>query len=77
MSSPTMAIRPRAHFAAACGSALFGAGPDTTNIRAGSLDDPSGFRPTMDIYTASAQPWDLMSPDTLKFARLPSPKEPE
>jgi hypothetical protein len=64
-------------FCAACGSALFGAGPDTTNIRAGSLDDPSWFRPTMDIYTASAQPWDLMSPDLPKIVRLPNPKAPE
>jgi len=57
--------------------AFFGAGPDTTNIRAGSLDDPSWFRPTMDIYTASAQPWDLMSADTPKFARLPTPQGPQ
>jgi hypothetical protein len=64
-------------FCAACGSALFGAGPDTTNIRAGSLDDPGLFRPSMDIYTASAQPWDLMSPDLPKFSKLPAPKGPK
>jgi hypothetical protein len=64
-------------FCAACGSVLFGAGPDTTNIRAGSLDDPGWFRPTMDIYTASAQPWDLMSPDLPKFSKLPTPHQPK
>ena len=64
-------------FCAACGSALFGAGPDTTNIRAGSLDDPSVFRPSMDIYTASAQPWDLMRPELPKFSKLPTQPPPK
>ncbi len=52
-------------------------GPDTTNIRAGSLDDPGLFQPGMDIYTASAQPWDLMNPDLPKFSKLPAPQGPK
>jgi hypothetical protein len=40
-------------------------------IKAGSLDDPTWFNPVMDIYTASAQPWDFMNPDLQKFAQLP------
>jgi hypothetical protein len=41
-------------------------------ITAGSLDDPSWFRPSMDLYTTSAQPWDYMDPDLPKFAKMPS-----
>src|SRR5271170_2655644 len=59
-------------FCADCGTPLFGPGPDTVNIRAGSLDDPGMFRPRMDIYTASAQPWDLMDPALPKTPKLPA-----
>jgi hypothetical protein len=38
-------------------------------IYAASLDDPSGHVPTMDIFAASAQPWDHMNPDLPKFPR--------
>jgi len=41
-------------------------------IRAGSLDNPELYRPAMDIYTASAQPWDFMNPDLPKFPQLPT-----
>jgi hypothetical protein len=61
-------------FCPTCGARLFGksAGmPDLTIILAGSLDDPSGFRPGMDIYTASAQPWDHMNPQLPKFTKMP------
>jgi len=57
-----------------CGARLFGkpkAMPDLTVILAGSLDDPSWFRPGMDVYTASAQPWDHMNPDLPKFSKMP------
>ena len=36
-------------------------------LQAGSLDDPSIYKPAMDIFTASAQPWDHMAPDTQKL----------
>ena len=57
-----------------CGARLFGkpaASPDIIDIMAGSLDDPSWFRPQADIYTASAQPRDYMNPDLPKFPRMP------
>jgi hypothetical protein len=38
-------------------------------VYAASLDDPSGHRPTMDIFTASAQPWDHMDPGLPKYPR--------
>lgn len=63
-------------FCPACGARLFGkpkAMPDLTVILAGSLDDPSWFRPAMDVFTASAQPWDCMNPDLPKFSRMPQP----
>ena len=61
-------------FCPTCGARLFtkpAIVPDLIGIVAGSLDDPSGFRPAMDIYTASAQPWDCMNPELPKFPKLP------
>ena len=57
-----------------CGARLMGkhkAKPDLAIILAGSLDDPSWFRPGMDVYTVSAQPWDHMNPDLPKFSKMP------
>ena len=57
-----------------CGARLFGkpqGAPDVAVIMAGSLDDPSWFRPAMDLYTASAQPWDYMRSDLPKFTKMP------
>ncbi|KAB8335412.1 GFA family protein [Scytonema tolypothrichoides VB-61278] len=56
-----------------CGSRLFSKPPipGLLGIMAGSLDDPSWFRPTMDLYALSAQPWDYMNPDLPKFDKMP------
>ena len=57
-------------FCAECGAPLFSrlsGMPEVVGVRAGSLDDPSWHRPAMDIFTASAQPWDYMNPDLPKF----------
>jgi hypothetical protein len=62
----------RRNFCADCGSPLFGSGGDFVNIRVGSLDDPSTFRPTQDIYVSSAQPWDYMNPALPKVPKLPN-----
>jgi hypothetical protein len=61
-----------------CGSRLFArsaAAPAMMGIMAGSLDNPDWYRPAMDIYTASAQPWDYMNPALPKFPKMP-PMEP-
>ena len=61
-------------FCPTCGSRLFGKPavvPDLMSIMLGSLDDPSSHKPAMDIYTASAQPWDYMNPELPKFPKLP------
>jgi hypothetical protein len=61
-------------FCPECGSPLFSrlSGlPDVVGVRVGSLDDPSGYQPTMDIFVASAQPWDHMNPELPKFPGYP------
>jgi hypothetical protein len=61
-------------FCPECGARLFGKSsglPDLMMISAGSLDDPSWFRPSMDFYVSSAQPWDHMNPALPKFPKLP------
>ena len=61
-------------FCPECGASLFGktsAMPDLAMITAGSLDDPSLYKPTLDIFTSSAQPWDHMNPALAKFPKMP------
>ena len=43
--------------------------PDAIGILAGSLDDPKLYKPGMELFTTSAQPWDLMLPDTQKMPK--------
>ena len=57
-----------------CGARLFGKSsgmPVIIAITAGSLDDPSRFKPAIDFYTSSAQPWDHMNPQLPKFPKQP------
>ena len=59
-------------FCAECGSRLTGGeNPEGTSpivgINAGSLDDPSWFRPQFDIFASDAQPWDRMDPAIPKY----------
>lgn len=64
----------RRGFCAECGSPLFAdnsSGSGMMAIKAGSLDDPSWFKPMADIWTSSAQPWDHMNPDLMKFSKEP------
>jgi hypothetical protein len=62
-------------FCPTCGSPLFGrpSGMPVAllGIRVTSLDNPSLYRPSMDIYTDSAQPWDYMNPDLPKVPKMP------
>jgi hypothetical protein len=61
-------------FCPQCGARLLGktsAMPELAMITAGSLDDPSQYKPTMDIFTASAEPWDHMDPTLPKFPKMP------
>ena len=58
-----------------CGSQLLGKSsgmPGAIGIKVGSLDDSSWFRPGMTIFTARAQPWDLVEPDLPAFPGMPN-----
>lgn len=57
-----------------CGSQLFTKlqmMPDVLGLRAGTLDAPEVFEPTLDMYTDSAPHWDQMNPTLLKFSKAP------
>jgi hypothetical protein len=61
-------------FCAKCGSPLFlrnEANTSVTVLFAGSLDDPSWYKPSRDIFVKSAQPWDLMHDELPKFDAMP------
>jgi hypothetical protein len=56
--------------------------PDVTTIIAGSLDDPSVFKPGFVCYTSRGHAWDLIDPAVPSFPKMPkapgdagSPKE--
>jgi hypothetical protein len=61
-------------FCADCGAPLFtysDTAPGVMSIRFTSLDDQSGFRPVLDIWTASAQPWACLDASIPHFAASP------
>ncbi len=41
--------------------------PELLGLLAASLDDPSRYKPAMDVFTGSAWPWDHMLPETQKL----------
>jgi len=41
-------------------------------VTAGSLDDPSWFKPAMDIFTGDAQPWDIRDADLPEHREYPA-----
>lgn len=57
-----------------CGSPIVSTpdpAPEIVAIRAASLDDPSGYQPTMDVWMCDALPWTVTSPATTKFDKYP------
>jgi hypothetical protein len=59
-------------FCGECGAPLFASSSargDFIGIRAGSLDDPSWFKPQAEVWTASAQSWDHLRADVPQFPR--------
>ncbi len=53
-------------FCPVCGSPVLNRNsgyPDMRYIHAGSLDDPSVFKPDAVVFSESAQPWDYMGPE--------------
>jgi hypothetical protein len=62
----------RHRFCPECGSGLFNEGdvaPGIVVIFAGTLDDASWLKPTMQIYCDSAQPWVLLGGEMQCFAK--------
>lgn len=56
-------------FCSTCGSPVsvkLGMKPDIIGFQAASLDDPGRFKPAVEVYTASAHPWDVMDSTTAK-----------
>ncbi len=61
-------------FCSTCGSNLFGRStgfPHLIGLRAGTLDDPNRFAPSVNIYIESAPSWHVLSQDLPRFARAP------
>lgn len=57
-----------------CGSRLSSRGEwlgDTMTVSAGSLDDPSLFKPQMHFWTSEAQIWDWIDPTMMQFEKGP------
>ena len=46
--------------------------PGVTIVLAGTLDDPAAFKPTMDVYWSSAQPWVRTSGERARFPKMPT-----
>jgi hypothetical protein len=61
-------------FCPECGSAITTerqARPDVTMVMAGTLDDASWLKPTMEIFCDSAQPWVSLSGERQRFPKMP------
>lgn len=57
-----------------CGSPIFfttSGLPDVIFLAAGSLDNPALFEPSVVVFAASAQPWDIMDSALQRFPRMP------
>lgn len=68
----------RRFFCGDCGSpvhAIPAVMSEVIGLRAGSLDDPSLYVPSVDIWTDSAQPWDWMNPALPKCGKQPTAEE--
>lgn len=60
-------------FCADCGTPLWSApaGVPFYPVKVGALDDPSDLRPTLHLYTDSAQPWHLMHEGVPRVPKMP------
>ena len=75
IDSPNSAAHARRGFCAECGSSLFWDAPDreTISIAAGTIDEPTGLRTTMQIYTADAGDYYEIDPALESFAGSEGP----
>ena len=66
--------RVQRQFCPDCGSPLISVvdvAPGLSFIKAGTLDDPSWVKPTVDMWCGSAQPWVPLAEGTQKFDKSP------
>ncbi len=57
-----------------CGSPVLGrtpGQPDAVILAAGSLDDPSHFKPQAVVYAERGPEWDFHDPELMRFDRMP------
>ena len=63
------------HFCPTCGSLIFGGveGPpdQTMSVYVGTLDDPSGWRPQIAIFTKNRNPWDCPVAGATEYPGMP------
>jgi len=62
------------NFFPSCGSpitSVVDSMPGLAFIKAGTLDDPSWLKPTMEVYCDSVQPWVRQPGDLQRFAKMP------
>lgn len=65
-------------FCPSCGCQLFAnssARPQFTVVRAGTLDDPSSVRPTMNIWSCSAPEWACLDSTLQRVDQQPTPPQ--
>ena len=68
---------PQRGFCAECGSPLSARWLGNSRyqlLQASSLDDPSIFTPTVEVWVSRAHGWHSLHPDTVKFDEGPSPE---
>ena len=59
-------------FCSTCGTPLFAsssAAKEYLGVQAASLDDPSWFKPDVNVWIESAQPWDCLDPTIPGYPR--------
>jgi hypothetical protein len=64
----------RRFFCPNCGSGMFAEAdvmPGLTIVVAGTLDDPAGFKPTVDLYWSRVHPWFHSGSERTHFAEMP------
>jgi hypothetical protein len=61
-------------FCPTCGTQVFGkpgVAPQLMSVTAGTLDDPSSFRPQMNVFAANAYDWVYLDSDIVSFPGMP------
>jgi hypothetical protein len=64
----------RRRFCPKCGSGVIAeadAFPGVTIFLAGTLDDPTDYKPMMEIFCSSAHPWVQLGGERTQFAKMP------